>query len=468
LANVGLAIADRAESSSRREIKGMARDLTQAMWDKFVTALSETSAGRGLDPKTVMPTSGLTNADWEVMDITGLPSNSANPPAKGSTIVPALEAWANTMPEWSPNYVPSSRNFYDQYMAFLNSIQLKGGNAALQQIADGYATNLTNARTKLANDQTAMFTAWGTFNTGQGAIPEGSRITYDQWYQNNWASTILADNQAVQQQAGLFDQAMSNVGGPDFPTINRAKTRAQLAGGNSLTYNNLQYPAYTVTPGLNAFLVEGLQTLARNDPPQIRVEIDLRDDNAQANAQSSYLGVSARASYSSFFWGGSAAAAYSQSRGAQKYDGLVQGLKMVYTAQAARLFTFNLGPWYDSAMISGFANQISPNSALAGKSMTGEGGFLNLRTSQVLVVLKPSVTLTGSRNTIDALSNQFNQQSSASISVGALCWSASASASQGQRSFSDDVKISSDRTSITITDNTNAPKVILVVPSKPN
>lgn len=447
----------------------MARDLTQAMWDKFVLALCETSAGRGLDPKTVMPTSGLTNADWEVMDITGLPSNSANPPTKGALIVPALEQWANTMPEWSPNYVPSSRSFYDQYVAFLTSIQLKGGNAALQQIADGYATNLANARTKLTTDRTNMFTAWTTFNTAQNAIPEDSRTTYAQWYQDNWAATILADTQGVQMQAGLYDQAMANVGGPDFPTINTARTRAQLTTGNSVMYNNLLYPLYTVTPKLNDFYVEALQTLARNDPPQInKLTIKLSDDNSAANAQSSYLSTSAQGSYSGFLWGGSASVAYSQSRGAQKYDSLVQGLEMVYSAQAARMFNITLGPWYNSAMISGFANQISPNSALANKPMTGEGGFLNIRASQLLVVFRPSVTLTGSKQTIAALSNQFNQQSSASISVGALCWSASANASQGQSNFSKDVQISNDGTSVTITDNTNAPKVILVVPQKPN
>jgi hypothetical protein len=446
----------------------MARDLTQVMWEKFVAGLCSQSAGKGLDPTLVMPTSGLTNADWEVMDITGLPSNSANPAAKGSTIVPALEQWANVMPEWSPNYVPSSRNFYDQYTAFLNSIELKGGNAALQQIADGYATNLKTARDKLQSDTTTMFLAWSAFNTAQAAIPPSSQTPYDQWYQNNWASTILADTNNVQAQSTLFNQAMAKVGGPDYQTISTAQSRAALTGGNALMYNNLAYPAYTATPGLNDWYVSAMQTLASGAKPAISIEIELSDQHDSGTAQSSYLGASASVSYSAFLWGGSASASYSQSSGAQSYDSLAQGLQMVYTAQAATLFNFGLGPWYDSAMISGFADQISPTSALANKPMTGADGFLNLRVSQALVVLKPSVTLIGSKQTIAAISNQFAQQSSASVSVGAFCWSASASASQGQSNYANDVKVSSDGTSITLTDNTNAPKVILVVPSKPN
>lgn len=445
----------------------MARDLTQAMWEKFVQAITTTGPGKGLDPTQVMPTSGLVNADWQVMDITGLPSNSANPPAKGSTIVPALEQWANVMPEWSPNYVPSSNNFYDNYTAFLNAIELKGGNAALQQIADGYATNVATARNKLSKDQTDAMTAWGAFNTAQAAIPEPNRTTYAQWYQENWASTITSDQNDLAAQSTKYNQAIAAVGGPDYKTINGAQTRATLqAGSSGLDYNGLLYPAYTATTGLNDWYVSALQTLSDGSPPAIDIDIKLIDDDSASSAQSSYLDTAAAVSYSAFFWGGSAAASYGQSKGAQSYDSLVQGLEMKYTAQAAQLFSFGLGPWYDSAMVSGFYDQISPTSALANKELFGEGGFLNLRTSQVLVVLKPSVTITGDKTTISTLATQFSQHSSASVSVGAFCWSASASMAQGQSNYTNDVKVSSDGSAITITDNTNAPKVVLVVPTK--
>lgn len=450
----------------------MARDLTQVMWEKFIIGLSSTSAGKGLDPKTVMPTSGLTLANWEVMDTTGLPPSGLNPPAKGSTIVPALEEWANVMPDWSPNYTPSSRNFYDQYCAFLNSIALKGGNPALQQIADGYATNLSAATKALSADKTAAMKGWTDFNSAQAGIPPAAQTSYSQYYQDNWAATILADSNKVSAQLQLFNTAMSNVGGPDYITISNAQKKVLLtAGGSGLSYpdatSGLLYPLYTASPRLNDWYINNLNAMALNAPNVIDFTIDLTDDNTGSTAESSYLDTSASASYSAFFWGGSASASYGQSQGAQSYDSLVQGLKMRYTAKAATLFSFSPGPWYDSAMISGFADQISATSALANKKMTGEGGFLNIRTAQVLVVLNPSVTLTGDSTTIAAVSHEFKQQSSASISIGGFCWSACAGVSQGQGSYDNDVKVSTDGLSITMTDSTNAPKVILIIPSKP-
>jgi hypothetical protein len=101
---------------------------------------------------------------------------------------------------------------------------------------------------------------------------------------------------------------------------------------------------------------------------------------------------------------------------------------------------------------------------LANKPLFGDGGMLNLRAGQVLVVLKPSVTLSASKASIQQLYTQMQQNSSSSISVGGFCWSAQANHAQGASKFTSDVTMSADGTSITITDNTNAPKVLGVVP----
>ncbi len=449
----------------------MARDLTEVMWGKWVQALCSSSAGKGLDPATVMPTSGLTYADWEVMDITGLPPDSAAG-AKGTVKVPSLMQWANVMPQWSPNYAPSSNNFYDNYVAFLNSIALKGGNAGLQQIADGYGANLAAATKKLSDARAASNAAWAEFNTSQASLPPNAQTPYAQWYQDNSAATINSLENGVAAQATKYNQAMAQVGGPDYKTISGAQQKANLqAGSSGLVYpagvGGQVYPAYSASPDLNDWYVQALQSLASSAPPQIDFTLTLADDDKNWTGQSSYFNAAAQVSYSAFFWGGSAAASYGQSKGAQTYDSLVQNMTMHYTAQSAGLFNFGLGSWYDSSMIKLFADQISPTSALAGKPMGGEDGYLNLRVAQVLVVMGASVTITGDSQTISQMANQFSQNSSASVSAGGFGWSASASMNQGASNFDNDIKVSTDGTSITMKDNTNAPKVILVVPDKP-
>lgn len=446
----------------------MARDIQEIIWQKFVTSICSSGAAKGLSPSEVMPTSGLSPANWEAMDITGLPKPS-DAPKPGTLDVAGLMQWANVMPNWSPTYTPSSLNFYDQYSAFLNSIALKGGNAALQQIADGYAVNVDTARKKLSADQLAALQQWATFNAAQASIPASAQASFQQWYNDNWTSTIVADQNNLAAQVTKLNQAVAAVGGPDYKTVSGAQTQCALnpTAGNALTgQGGGAFPAYAVPSGLNDWYLSAMQTLSDGSAPQIDFTIALDDSDSAALATNNYFNAAAGVSYGGFCWGGSAAASYSQSQGAQQYDSLVQGLKLRYTAQAAQIFQFNVGGWYNSAMLSLFSDQISAGSALANKPLFGYRGVLNLRTAQVLVVLKPSITLTGNKQTIATLNTQFNQQSAASFSVGGFCWSASASASQGSSRYAADSKVSTDGTAISITDNTNAPKVLLVVPSK--
>lgn len=446
----------------------MAVDQSQIMWQKFVQGLNASSAGRGLNPATFMAVGGLTNADWEVMNVTGLPKVGGAPAVPGTVVVPSLEKWANVMPTWAPSYAPSDLNFYDQYKTFLYSIMLKGGNAGLQQIADGYAVNVSTAQQKLTTDKNKVNADWATFNATQAGIPVSAQSTYQQWYVQSGYSTILANDQsALLAQTTLYNQALTAVGGPDYQTISSAQSAVVLAAGagNGLTdAAGVLYPAFSITSGLNDWYVSALQTLSSGAAPAINMTFTLDDSNSTSLVTSSYLDVSAAVSYDAFFWGGSASASYSQSQGAQDFTSLIQGMTMTYTAQAAQLFSIAPGNWYNSSIVSDFYDQISPNSALANKPLFGEDGMLNLRTGQVLVVLKPSVTLTSSKASMQAFYSQLQQNSSSSVSIGGFCWSAQANHAQGASNFASDVTMSADGTSVTITDNTNSPKVIGVVP----
>jgi hypothetical protein len=464
------AVSDVWQTNRRSTI--MASNQSQVMWQKFVQGLNGSSVGQGLDPKTFMAVGGLTNADWEVMDVTGIPkpasASGGTPPPPGTTIVASLEKWANVMPQWAPAYAPSALNFYDQYKTFLYSIMLKGGNPALQQIADGYAINVSKAQQKLSADSTKLYSDFGAFNTAQQSAPPSVQLTFQQWYsQNGWDKIITSDQNQLSAQTTLFNQALAAVGGPDYQTISGAQAAVALTplGGNGLPgLDGTLYPGFSITSGLNDWYVSALQSISSGLAPAINLTITLDDSSSSSLTQSSYLDVSGSASYNAFFWGGSASASYSQSQGAQDYTSLVEGMSMTYTAQAAQLFSIAPGPWFNSSILSDFYDQISPNSALANKPLFGAGGMLNLRAGQVLVVLKPSVTLKSSKSSIQALYTQMSQNSSSSISIGGFCWSAQANQAQGSSKFSSDVTLSADGTSVTITDNTNSPKVLGVVP----
>lgn len=440
----------------------MADDLNAKMWQQFVTALT-TTGGVQADPKNFLPTNGLALADWEVMDTTGLPPG--DPAAKkGATIVPRLQAWANTMPQWNPGYLPGD-GFYNNYVSFLNSIQLKGGDPAIQQLADAYSVKLKSARDQLQADTKAMFAAWTDFNAGQAGIPPASQTSFNNWYNDNWASTITGDQDNVAAASMNFKNAMQKVGGDDFATISKALTNAELSprAGNALLdpATGISEPLYTISGGLNDWFVSALQSSTSGKAPAVDFTIDLSQAESHDYESSSYLNVSGSGSYGGFF---SASASHSESQSASDLSSLAQKLTMRYTAQALNVFTVSPGNWYNASMIKGFHDRISPGSAFAKTPPFGPGGLLNLRAAQIYVVYRRSITLSGSQETMSAVKSAMAQENHASMSVGGMFWSAQASVDQGSQSSKADLANSEDGNSVTITDNTNAPKVIGIVP----
>lgn len=439
-------------------------DLEQQMWQMFLDSLAQKVGG--VDPTEFLPTNGLALADWQVMNVTGLPLTGTQQP--GDPLVTGVVQWADTMPQWNPTYIPGD-SLYQNYVDFLNSIQLKGGDPAQQQIADAYSKNVATARQQLATDTNAMIDAWVAFSAKQAALPPSVQQTYTQWYNANWAQTITDDQSNLAAQDKNYRQALQAVGGPDYQTISAAQTRASLSpgAGNTLTDpTGLSFPRYDITPDLNQWYLSALQTVTAGRPPQIDFTVDLSQANTYQSQESQYLSGSVAGQYSGFFWGGSASASYDQAKSRTDYSQLVSNMKLHYTAQTATVFTVGNPPWFDTGVVSEFADQISPNSALANKPLFGPGGFLNLRAVQLVAVFKPTITLIGSTSDISALSSAFNQQSGGTVSVAGLSWSVGASVSQGTAGYSATVTQSGAGNTVQIADNTNNPKVVGVIPQQ--
>jgi len=433
------------------------------MWEQFVSSLATNAGGKGLSVSTYMPTSGLSAADWEYLDTTGIGTGTP-----GEIIPPNIITWADSMPEWGASYVPGN-SFYDQYKAFLYSIKLKGGDPAQQQIATALGVKVTNAQQDLSDTRSAMISAWTKFNGEQSALPPSAQQSYTEWYNANYAGTISAKENALQAAEANYNAALQKVGGPDYQTLSNAIGKVTLSSGagNALKDTaGVLYPMYKITGDLNSWFLSALQNDGKN--PEVNFTIDLSQSKTYNGAKSSYFNTSVSGGYSSFFWGGEASFAYQQSKSATDYSNLVEKLSMTYTAQSMQMFTATPGNWYDSAIISAFYDQIDPNSAFANKDLFGEKGLLNLETRQILVVFRPEVTLSGTKDQISEVTNTFHQASQSSFSIGGFFWSASASVNQGQDSYNATVETSNDGKSVTFKYNSNTPKVIGIVPQNLN
>jgi hypothetical protein len=452
----------------------------QTMWVQFVNALAAASGGKGIDPTQFLPASGLQIANWEYLDTSGLGLPTQPNTTPGSPNPSGMLAVADQMPTWAPEYNPSGLSFYNQYVAFLNSIYLKGGDPAQAQIASGLRPAVTAAQQQMNTDTMAAFTAWSAFNQGQASIPPANQLTYAQWYQTYQQPIISQDQAALLAAQTNYYKALQAQGGPDYATISQAVNQATpLQAGNTgyaPSGGGALAPMYTISPagttwygGLNAWYQNALATAGRTvtpqPAPQLQFTIDLSNTNVSDLKQSQYYGGSSSASYSSFFWGGSAQASYYNSSDSHDFSQVVSNCKLTFSAMQITAFGPVVpGGWFNSAMVSDFYDQIDPNSALANKQLFGANGVLNMRAGLVFVAYRPSVTLTGSTSSIQQVTNAFQQQAQGSVSVGGFCWSASAGFGWGQSSLSQDLKVSTDGTQVTLTDNTNAPKILGIQP----
>ncbi|MBI1929884.1 hypothetical protein HYR99_37235 [Candidatus Poribacteria bacterium] len=96
---------------------------SQNFWQQFLEGLSSSGLSP-INPKTFRLASGLSIADWEGVNYTGL--DLVPKSQQGEPIPSNIYIWADTMPKWGYLTYQRGESFYDQYSAFVNAIQQSG------------------------------------------------------------------------------------------------------------------------------------------------------------------------------------------------------------------------------------------------------------------------------------------------------------------------------------------------------
>jgi hypothetical protein len=298
-----------------------------ALWAAYAQALA---AQMGLCNRddTFKIGSGLSLADWEVVNYTGLPETDT----PGTKLWENAYGWGDAMPRYaSPCYVPGN-SFHDMYAALLGALHATGADQAAVDVA----------RTRLKRDR-------------------------------------MGDR------------------------------------------NGTTWPAYRITPGLNDFMVASLQSMVSH-PPQIQFTMCLP----------------------AALDGGNFCSGIAHTR----------SVRVEFQAQAAQMFRVQPGRWYDPAMVRLFADRLEPASALANKPLFGPDGFLNLRTSQILVALGRSVTIHLNADDLQRCPVAAVSQASTTFRIGGFCFDSALT------------DICGGAGTLTFRDNTSAPYVIGVTVDK--
>lgn len=87
------------------------------LWRAYIAELSNALGIH--DPSFFKIDTGLSAADWEGIDFTGLPPKPSN---LGQPISGNIYGWADPMPRWAPASYERGNSFHDMYVAFLNNL----------------------------------------------------------------------------------------------------------------------------------------------------------------------------------------------------------------------------------------------------------------------------------------------------------------------------------------------------------
>jgi hypothetical protein len=289
---------------------------SDALWQAYVARLS---AAVGIERQLFKIGTGLTAADWEVLDTTGLPPTPKN---LGQPLPQLIFSWGDPMPLWAPANYARGHSFYSMYCRFLQSLKPSAAaREGLEQAKQYTMPDPASGRSFPAYTISSSLYSWhiSALQTEAGNKPPMLDFT------------VTADT-AIRDAAPLVRLAAE----PPVP-------RGSGEGGVNMPFLRLVEPSHTNR------LVAGIMP----GP-------------------------------------------------AEKIVGLggAGGLSLHYTAQSLAAFTVSPGGWYDDTMLAIYADQIDPESPLANKPLFGPNGLLNATTMNVVVALRRSVTITGSRSQI--------------------------------------------------------------------
>lgn len=184
------------------------------------------------------------------------------------------------------------------------------------------------------------------------------------------------------------------------------------------------WPGYTVTPGLNDFLVASLNSIVRKMPPQVDFSVTTGTGTSAIKSMRRGALVAKPSNFEPSFFGVDGGPLFLAQRGiATKSLADAAATTIRFQAQTAQMFSVQPDRWFSPGMISMFCDRIDPASALANKPLFGPGGFLDCRASMILVAWRRIVTVSGPTAVVAQLQDN-SSRALKTVNVGSFHFSA--------------------------------------------
>ena len=357
---------------------------------------------------------------------------------------------ADTIPQWSPTWTPSDR-FSDEYLLFAESLAVPHRSDVTQAEYDAASKAYEKATDSKTKAYRAVLDEWSAYQTKQAQNHQPT-MPWNLWLNNvsttgaKYKTAEAARLNAQGKMYNLYDPGVRVIGGFKERIINY-----NFDPTADIVENTPRYP-YNYASARNA-----LQQIAKDAAANQNANTPMfswsgtNDTSARSEERVSW---GATASYTPFVSLGASGSHYSLEQSEE------------YASVSIKAFGFGRvsilpGAWYAPSLIIWFKNNngtFLPNAPLSPDKLWGQTGQLNLRPVEMIVMVKPTLTATLSKNDYKRVVDTLN--AGGSVSFGPFSFG-------GNYSKTTETINKNDQTGqITFTNTSDTPYIIAVISQK--
>jgi hypothetical protein len=364
----------------------------------------------------------------------------------------ALRVLADTIPQWSAEYRPTSLRITQGYSLFLRNLAIPLPNPEDQKAAEKAQKKFTKASEEYDNLNFEHFTKWVEFNTAQQQIPEDRRVPYETWFSKTYGPRLAQQNEIKNLLQQEFVHWINKAGGgytlvaQAYEAFNNSAFEIQ----NVLTPSGAKaaLKSYNITPDLGQFISDS-QQIPADRPPAF--EFSINNTSYRYNFEESRWG--ARASYFGGFFGGARGGGSRTSVDTSRTD-----FNLSFSCKNIQIFTITPGEWFNGTVVKAFRDGpwIEDGPVANGSArLWGAEGVLSLIPVQVVVVFRPKISVKLSQSEYSIVQSSFS--AGGGFSIGPFGFGASYGRS------SQAVTFDSNSNTVTAEDPTDSPQIAAIL-----
>jgi hypothetical protein len=407
-----------------------------SIWEMYLKQLRDKISGDAPNFKGVQLLTTPQNASW-------------NDSKTGNYI--AWNVLGNSIPQWSPIYIPTPKEVTQGYKTFLLNLLIPQVDQAEQEKAKKASKKWDDALTELEDTLDERIFKWEGFNNRQQSLPPDKRLSFDSWNARTWGRRIGVKEDFVRlayQEYRYYLGRATKGYEVVIDAIDNFSNEAFEVEAESPSGLKQRLKTFEITPSLTDFINES-GAIPAGSPPAWSFKLTENSVRYSLEETRWSGGVGYLGGFFAYAGG---------SGGSTRLSTSNSTFLLEFSAKNIRTFTIQPGQWWTGAVVQGFKNgPFLPDGPIGNGTVDlwGVNGVLNLLPRQIVVVYQPKFVIRSTQSEYDEVKSRVS--GSGGFSIGGFGFGASYGRSSTDISFDD------SSMTITAADTTNSPQILAFI-----